>query len=177
MADGKWIPDLTPETPLVEAARRALALRLQVVADHLPKAVAAAEEDVEHVHQLRVATRRADAALRLFHLCLPRKVYRRARKRLRKIRRAAGAARDWDVFLISLGERIEAAPAAQVPGIDFLIGHALGERDAAQEQLENVESEQADFVDFLAQVVAAVRPVGEGQLERLGELAPPLIAA
>ncbi len=175
MADGKWIPDLTPDTPLEEAARRALRLRLQVVADNLPKAIAEADKDAEHVHQLRVATRRADAALKLFRLCLPRKAYRRSRKRLRRIRRAAGAARDWDVFLMALAGRAAEAPPAQLPGIDFLIGHALGHRQAAQTAL--AELEQDDFAELAAGVLDAVRPAGEGELALLGELARPLIAA
>src|SRR5438874_1986213 len=39
MADGKWIPELTADTPLSEAARQALKVRLHVVRDHLPLAV------------------------------------------------------------------------------------------------------------------------------------------
>ena len=49
-------------------------------------------------HQLRVATRRAGAALEIFRDCLPEKDYQTARKQLRRLRRAAGAARDWDVL-------------------------------------------------------------------------------
>ena len=111
MADGKWINDLEAGTPLPEAARLVLEVRLRVVADHLPRAMHEADRDPEHVHQLRVATRRADAALRIFRPCLPRKVYKEARRRLRTIRRAAGAARDWDVFLASLAQGRKAEPA------------------------------------------------------------------
>src|SRR3712207_1913020 len=98
MADGKWISELTATTPLDDAARRVLTVRLGVVGHYLPLAVREADHDTEHVHQLRVGTRRARAALDLFACCLPDKVYRRARKQLRRLRRAAGAARDWDVF-------------------------------------------------------------------------------
>src|SRR4051794_33720985 len=102
MAEGKWISDLKPQSPLAEAARHVLFVRLQVVKDHLPRATLEADRDIEYVHQLRVGTRRADAALRIFKACLPKKVHRKARRRLRKLRRAAGAARDWDVFLADL---------------------------------------------------------------------------
>src|SRR5947209_3091703 len=87
MADGKWIPGLRADMPLLEAARRVLHVRLQVVRDYLPKAVAEAEGDPEMVHQLRVATRRGDAALRLFRDCLSGGAYREARRRLRSIDR------------------------------------------------------------------------------------------
>src|SRR5690349_7794695 len=99
MADGKWITDLRADTPLPEAAQRVLAVRLEVVGHYLPRAVQEPDRDPEFVHQLRVGTRRADAALRIFRPCLPRKVYKKARRRLRELRRAAGAVRDWDVFL------------------------------------------------------------------------------
>src|SRR4051812_19790464 len=99
MADGKWISDLRCDTPLTDAARRVLTVRLEVVRDHLPLAAPHADEDVEHVHQPRVGPRRAGAALDIFKDCLPDKVYKSTRKRLRRVRRAAGAARDWDVFL------------------------------------------------------------------------------
>ena len=102
MADGKWISDLTRETPIADAARRVLSVRLEVVRDYLRLATREPDKDVEHVHQLRVGTRRAGAALNIFSLCLPEKVYRNARRYLRRIRRAAGQARDWDVFLEEL---------------------------------------------------------------------------
>src|SRR5262245_58375048 len=90
MADGKWIRGLEPGMAQTEAARHVLAVRLEVVRGPLPRAVHQADKDPEHVHQLRVGTRRADAALRIFRSCLPGKVYREARARLRSIRRAAG---------------------------------------------------------------------------------------
>src|SRR5436305_12918635 len=99
MADGKWIEGLGPKAHTAEAARRVLELRLQVVRISLPLAVHDADRDIEHVHRLRVATRRAGAALKLFESCLPNKAFRRARKQLRAMRRAAGEARDWDVFI------------------------------------------------------------------------------
>src|SRR4051812_10904613 len=98
MAEGKWISDVTGAASPGAAAARVLPVRLGVVRDSLPRALSPSAEDPEHVHQLRVAPRRAGAALDIFELCLPAKVYKSAKKRIRRIRRAAGAARDWDVF-------------------------------------------------------------------------------
>src|SRR5262245_46040623 len=83
MADGKWIPDLKATTPLVDAARHVLTVRLDTVRHYLPLALHEADEDTEHVHQLRVGTRRAGAALRIFKPCLPQKEHRAAKRRLR----------------------------------------------------------------------------------------------
>src|SRR5207247_11251324 len=105
MQDSKWIPGLQPTTAVADAARRALDLRLGVLHHYLPLAVKHADEDLEHVHQLRVGTRRARAALDIFAACLPAKALKKVRKQLKRLRRAAGEARDWDVFLITLRDR------------------------------------------------------------------------
>jgi CHAD domain-containing protein len=178
MADGKWISDLAADVPLAEAARHVLAVRLRVVGEALPRAVHEADRDPEHVHQLRVATRRADAALRIFAGCLPRKAHRSARKRLRRVRRAAGAARDWDVFLIALRERAAGRPAKEHAGLDLLAGYALGQRAAAQAQLETVGQEQGPrFAGLAAATLDAVRPPeGEGAATLLDHARPMLSA-
>src|SRR5437660_8796974 len=135
MADGKWIAELTADTPLREAARHALKVRLHVVRDHLPLAVEEGERDPEHVHQLRVATRRAGAALRIFGSCLAGKALKTVKKRLRRTRRAAGEARDWDVFLSDALARRNEVAAAQQAGLSYLFGYAAAQRAAAQSHL------------------------------------------
>jgi CHAD domain-containing protein len=159
MADGKWIDGLTADTPLTEAARRVLGVRLELVHDGLPRAVHESDRDPEHVHQLRVGARRADAALRIFSPCLPKKEHRKARKHLRRLRRAAGAARDWDVFLIALAERRKTQPEREQPGLDFLTGYAHGRRAAAQGELESAADEERPRLDELVKdTTEAVRP-------------------
>jgi CHAD domain-containing protein len=144
MADEKWIAGLHGEMPAHEAARKVLELRLGVVRDRLPAAVFHAEDDVEHVHQLRVGTRRAAAALRIFKECLPERLFRKTRKALRSLRRSAGAARDWDVFLEMLQSRLGRADSKQRRGLDFLLGFAHGQRVLAQEHLKEAHAGHAD---------------------------------
>lgn len=158
MAEGKWITDLTAETPIVEAARRVLAVRLEVVRDALPRALHHAGEDPEHVHQLRVGTRRAGAALRIFRACLPEKARQAARKRLRQLRRAAAEARDWDVFLADLRTRPARPPAGHQPGLDFLVSHAVSHRLLAQDHLQQAAPRDPSALDTLVtRTVDAVR--------------------
>src|SRR2546425_13053533 len=97
MAEGKWISNLNATTPLVDAARRVLAIRLEVVRDNLGLALREPDKDPEHVHQLRVSTRRAGAAVEIFALCLPDKGYTAAPRQLPRIRPGAGSARDLDM--------------------------------------------------------------------------------
>ena len=80
MADGKWIAGLTAEMPVADAARVAFAARFAVVTHYLPLAVDKPYQDIEHVHQLRVGTRRAGAALSAFADCVAKK-HRNAAKR------------------------------------------------------------------------------------------------
>jgi CHAD domain-containing protein len=104
---------LSPEARLEAAARSAVAARLAAVLRVLrqPKR---AWDDPETVHQLRVATRRAEAALRLFAPLLPRRKRRRMRKHLQRLRRAAGAVRDCDVLLTQATPRPRARLATFV---------------------------------------------------------------
>jgi CHAD domain-containing protein len=98
----KWIDGICPECSVEEAARRSLEARLGAVAHWLPQAAHLADRDIEHVHRLRVSTRRAVAAIKLYREWLPARHHRWMKKRLRQIRRAAGNARDLDVLAARL---------------------------------------------------------------------------
>ena len=129
MGEGKWIPDVRPSTPVAKAARKTLEMRAERIRDCLAPALDALNGDPEPVHQLRVGLRRATVALDLFADCLPKKIYRQARRTLRRLRRSAGQARDWDVFLLALRD---GAPGRG--GAHFLRAFANGQRIAAQAQ-------------------------------------------
>jgi CHAD domain-containing protein len=177
MAEGKWISDLTAHTPLADAARHVLTVRLEVVRDHLPRALHEADKDPEHVHQLRVGTRRARAALDIFACCLPAKAYKKAKKTLRNIRRTAGEARDWDVFLASLAEWIPKQGPRHRAGLDFLSGYALARRQLAQEHLlEAGAGLPFTFDRFVSETVAAVHKPHDDHQRTLLDLARPLLS-
>jgi CHAD domain-containing protein len=152
--------------PADEAAQVVLAVRLSAVRHHLPLAAERAFDDIEHVHQLRVATRRAAAAVWIFRDQLPKKAEREAKRALRAVRRTAGAARDWDVFLTRLATQPPGADAA-----DFLAGYALRERLAAQETLVAVAADRAPVIhELCAALPAAVRtPAGSEPRRAVGE--------
>lgn len=121
--------------------RRCLLIRLDRV-HRLAKRVASGAADnvsdeskaIELVHDVRVACRRAMAALRFFEEFLPRKVFRRCRKRLRRLRRAAGELRDLDVFVEWL--RTEPATASS----RYLMNAVCPLRQSARERLRVVAS-------------------------------------
>lgn len=174
MADEKWISGLRGDMPVREAARLVLTLRLRVVLDRLPAVVEHADEDIEHVHQLRVGTRRAGAAVRIFAGRLPTKLYRKANRSLRAIRRAAGAARDWDVFLEMLEARSGRSDAKGLPGIDVLLGFGHGQRVAAQEHLREATDGKADKLQKLMGEIADSLS-DDAKAPALRELAVPML--
>lgn len=59
-------------------------------------------DEVERVHDMRVATRRLRAALELFEPCFPSKRHRKALKRVRALADALGERRDLDVEIVLL---------------------------------------------------------------------------
>jgi len=170
MSEGKWFSDVDPGTSLPDAARLVLTARLQVVETHLDLVAQAENDDPEHIHQLRVSSRRTTAALDIFADCFPPKVYRKAKKELKRLRRAAGAARDWDVFLLSLNSR--GVPLKARAGLDVLVGCALGHRLATGAQLKSAAEEYSkDFGRFSEQLVAAIyRIENQVKLQTLSSL-------
>jgi CHAD domain-containing protein len=125
----KWLGGLGPDDRLSDAAERALQSRFGAVLHYLPQAAGQTDQNGEPVHQLRVWARRATAALRLYEELLPHRGARWLRKQLRKIRRAAGEARDCDVIL----RRLRKAPPSD--GSKRWLATARAEREQAQKAI------------------------------------------
>jgi CHAD domain-containing protein len=130
---GKWIEGITPEQPVSAAARIAIQRRLAVLWHYLPLAARQAQQDVEYVHQLRVASRRAVIALETFHDVLPPRRARWLLKQLKKVRRAAGEARDDDV----LAERLEQWTRKR-PAVAIVLKQVRRHRRQAQAPIEQI---------------------------------------
>src|ERR1051326_1289302 len=94
----KWASDVSTGASIAKVAISTLNGRLDAVLHYLPLA-ALQPDDPENVHQLRVWTRRATAALRLYEHLVPKRQFAWLQKALRRIRRAANDARDCDVLI------------------------------------------------------------------------------
>ncbi|MCB9159856.1 MAG: CHAD domain-containing protein [Caldilineaceae bacterium] len=88
---------ITPAMPMAEAAR--LILHEQFVDMLRNEPGVRADADMEYVHDMRVATRRARVTLDVFGPYLKRKRVKYITKRMRKTGRLLGAVRDLDVAL------------------------------------------------------------------------------
>jgi len=132
---GKRVRGLHRDTPSVVAARRVLKRRLSALPDLLRLAAATSERDLEAVHQLRVLTRRATAALQLFRGCVDQKTARQIRRQLRRIRRAASDARIDDVHAQTFAADAARLDARLRPALEYALRHVAVSRDAAQKEL------------------------------------------
>jgi CHAD domain-containing protein len=108
----KWI-ESQPDDPVEDVVCRALESRLERLWTFLELAVDEPPSDTENVHHLRVFTRRTATAMELFADWLPRRRGRWVRKQVKRVRKAAGEARDLDVLRIDWNERLAPLPAGQ----------------------------------------------------------------
>lgn len=92
--------------------------------------------DPEDIHRMRVASRRLRIRLSLFEDYLPKKKARFWRRRLRRLTRALGQARDTDVQLIFLEEyRAKLADEREQPGVKRLTARTRRQRRRLQKQV------------------------------------------
>lgn len=75
-------------------------------------------QDLEHIHRMRVASRRLRAALPLFESCFPARKTAAWGKALRRVTRSLGEARDVDVQIEALQKFLAATTMSQfIPGM------------------------------------------------------------
>jgi CHAD domain-containing protein len=87
---------------LAEAGRKILLAQFQTMLANQAGTVAG--EDIEFLHDMRVATRRMRAAFEIFAFAYRPAVVKQHLRGLRATGRALGAVRDWDVFLQKSGK-------------------------------------------------------------------------
>ena len=93
-------------------------------------------EDIEYLHRMRVASRRLRSLLPLVSECLPTKQAVRWRRRLRRVTRALGDARDADVQAVCLQDALEdCRDDSHRPGLERLLLRFRQRRGALQEPL------------------------------------------
>lgn len=132
--NNKWI-ESQPDDSVACIGRRALSARLQRMCHYLQLAVRQNETETENVHQLRVFSRRAAAALEIFEAWLPPRRGQWIARQVKKIRRAAGEARDLDVLFMRWTDRASQMPSAQS---ELLLKHVHDMRREAQRPIRKI---------------------------------------
>jgi CHAD domain-containing protein len=116
-----------------EAAAKAVKVRSGEVFEHSEGVLDLNE--VEHVHDMRVATRRLRAALEIFEPCFPRKRHRKALKKVKALADALGKRRDADVEIVLLEALLDRAAEADRSALAKLIDELRGRQREANEAL------------------------------------------
>ena len=126
-------PGIEPDDPMSEAGRKILRFHYQRMLYHEPSTRQG--EDIEALHDMRVATRRMRAAFRVFGDYFDPKVMSSCTKGLRQTGRALGAVRDLDVFREKIQAYLQTLPESQEGSLDELLGVLQDRREAARQQM------------------------------------------
>jgi CHAD domain-containing protein len=141
--------DIAPDATFIEAAHTSLAQQLQEMMSNLPGTRAG--DDIEALHDMRVASRRLRAALSVFAAAFPPRPFAVTEKEVAKTTDALGAVRDSDVQIEFMEAVIEKAPESEKVGLRAFVEHLQKERDRERVLLikELNRLEKSDFVqDF-----------------------------
>jgi CHAD domain-containing protein len=126
-------PGIQPDDPMSEAGRKTFRFHFRRMLYHEPGTRLG--EDIEALHDMRVATRRMRAAFRVFGDHFDAKAIAPHLKGLKRTGRALGRVRDLDVFR----ERTEAYLAtlsdSERHSLDGLLAAQDGRREAAREKM------------------------------------------
>ncbi len=172
---------ILPNDSLAEAGRKVMLYHFAQVLRH--EDGTRLGEDIEALHDMRVATRRLRAAFEVFSEAFEPGALKPHLKGLRATGRALGSVRDLDVFMEKAQRYIETLPEEKRAGLDPLLSQWKEQREAARgRMLEHLNSwEYASFKEkfnlFLHSPGAGVRSQPPDQLapDRVCELAPVLI--
>ena len=116
-------------------------------------------EDIERVHDMRVATRRLRAALEVFEPCFPKKRFKATLREVKALADALGERRDRDVTIDALGEFADAISLADRPGVQSLVDRLRVEQAEANLALAPFVTDEriAGLAERLAELVSAAR--------------------
>lgn len=136
-------PGVEPEDSLAEAGRKLLRFQLARMARH--EDGTRLGEDIEELHDMRVAVRRMRAVFEVFGPAFKAGAIKPFLKGLRATGRALGRVRDLDVFIEKAQRYLKDLPAEEQSGLDPLFEAWAQEREAARNKmLKYLDSEDFD---------------------------------
>lgn len=123
----KSVYDIAPDATFIEAAHTSLRQQLHEMMSNLDGTRAG--DDIEALHDMRVASRRLRAALSVFAAAFPPKPFAAIEKEVAKTTDALGAVRDSDVQIEFMEAAIAKAPESEKVGLRAFCDHLQKERD------------------------------------------------
>lgn len=152
----KWV-NARRSDPVTEVAAQSLQSRLESVQFYLPLAALKYEEDDEYLHQLRVWTRRADAAVEIYRELLPQWRAAWIQKQLKKIRKATNLARDDDV----LARRLASEAATSDRLLKNLRKHRADVQHRVLDEYQRLTKKKGRLGRRIEKLLARIRLRGE----------------
>jgi CHAD domain-containing protein len=144
MAKPRDVPGLGPDVPFRESAARTVEVRTEELFSFSEGVLDT--EDIERVHDMRVASRRLRAALEIFAPAFPKKPHRSVLRDVKRLADVLGERRDPDVQIATL-RKVEAGLTGEdAPGIESLVDALRAGQAHANEllagELDRIESDQ-----------------------------------
>lgn len=133
MARAREVPGFDCGEPFGAAAARIVSVRAEEVFAQADGVLDL--DEPEHLHDMRVATRRLRAALEVCEPCFPPKRFRKALKRVKRLADALGERRDLDVEVAFLEDFAQTAPKADRAALEARIESLRGRRREVNEAL------------------------------------------
>lgn len=126
-------PGIEPDDPMSEAGRKTFRFHYRRMLYNEPGTRLG--EDIEALHDMRVATRRMRAAFRVFGDYFQSKAMAPHLKGLKRTGRTLGPVRDLDVFREKIQVYLASLPEAQRGGLDALLVVLEVQREAARQRM------------------------------------------
>jgi CHAD domain-containing protein len=152
----------TPWEPFARAGARIVRVRAQELFDHAENVLDT--NDIERVHDMRVASRRLRAVLEIFAACFPKAEYRSVLRDVKRLADALGERRDPDVHIAAMEAFAEGQPAATRPGIARLT-EDLRTRQARGNEILAAELERMRERDLHGRLMA----LSDGAEDAIGD--------
>jgi CHAD domain-containing protein len=143
--------EVSPEEPYGRAAARIVRVRAAELFEHGEGVLDT--EDIERVHDMRVASRRLRAVLEVFAPCFPKGPYKSVLRDVKRLADALGERRDPDVHLAAMEKLAETLPASLKPGVELLADRQR-ERQAAGNELLAPALEDTERTDLRGRLEA-----------------------
>ncbi len=129
--------------------------------------------DIEALHDMRVATRRMRAAVKIFEPYFEEDALRPFARNLRRTGRALGQVRDLDVLLDKLTRYAQTLPSDQQTGLEQLLQAWQAQRDAARDAMlafldsGRYRQFKREFDEFLTAPLAGAPRLDPNQPQRI----------
>lgn len=166
-------PGIEADDPLPEAARKTLRFHFAEMLRH--EQGTRLGDDIEELHDMRVATRRMRVAFDVFGEVFDRKTNKRLLKALKAVGRTLGRVRDLDVFIDKGGAYLASLPAERQSGLEPLFHAWEAEREEARQRMVEF-LDGSRYQQFLMSFAEFVTTPGMGVPEgAAGAIAPVLV--